>query len=359
EFGEVYKGRLKPIGKKEIPVAIKTLKVGYSERQRRDFLAEASIMGQFDQPNIIRLEGVVTKSRPTMIITEFMENGALDSFLRQNDGQFPVIQLVGMLRGIASGMRYLAEMSYVHRDLAARNILVNSNLVCKVSDFGLSRYLEEDTSDPTYTSSLGGKIPVRWTAPEAIAYRKFTSASDVWSYGIVTWEVMSYGERPYWDMSNQDVINAIEQDFRLPAPMDCPVVLHQLMLDCWQKDRNARPKFSDIVSMLDKMIRNPASLKAGTNNIAPGPSHHPLLDRGALDLSRVSSVEDWLAALKMTQYRDSFIGSGFTSLPLVTQITAEDLERIGVSLAGHQKKILTSVQSMRHHIDDQSPTESV
>uniref|UniRef100_A0A8C6X0H0 receptor protein-tyrosine kinase n=1 Tax=Neogobius melanostomus TaxID=47308 RepID=A0A8C6X0H0_9GOBI len=323
EFGEVYKGRLKPVGKKEIPVAIKTLKVGYSERQRRDFLSEASIMGQFDQPNIIRLEGVVTKSRPTMIITEFMENGALDFFLRQNDGQFPVIQLVGMLRGIASGMRYLAEMSYVHRDLAARNILVNSNLVCKVSDFGLSRYLEEDTSDPTYTSSLGGKIPVRWTAPEAIAYRKFTSASDVWSYGIVTWEVMSYGERPYWDMSNQDVINAIEQDFRLPAPMDCPVVLHQLMLDCWQKDRNARPKFPDIVSMLDKMIRNPASLKTGTNNIPPGPCIHPLLDRMAPDLSRVSSVEDWLAALKMTQYRDSFLGSGFTSLPLVTQITAE------------------------------------
>ncbi|XP_056270648.1 ephrin type-B receptor 1-like [Pseudoliparis swirei] len=363
EFGEVYRGRLKPVAKKEIPVAIKTLKVGYSERQRRDFLSEASIMGQFDQPNIIRLEGVVTKSRPTMIITEFMENGALDSFLRQNDGQFPVIQLVGMLRGIASGMRYLAEMSYVHRDLAARNILVNSNLVCKVSDFGLSRYLEEDTSDPTYTSSLGGKIPVRWTAPEAIAYRKFTSAADVWSYGIVTWEVMSYGERPYWDMSNQDVINAIEQDFRLPAPMDCPLVLHQLMLDCWQKDRNARPKFPDIVSMLDKMIRNPASLKAGTNNVAPAcPSHHPLLDRGAPDLSRLSSVEDWLAALKMTQYRDSFLGSGFTSLTLVTQITAEDLQRIGVSLAGHQKKILTSVQSMSHgggDDDDRSPTESV
>ncbi|KAF3835403.1 hypothetical protein F7725_027961 [Dissostichus mawsoni] len=272
EFGEVYKGRLKPVGKKEITVAIKTLKVGFSERQRRDFLSEASIMGQFGQPNIIRLEGVVTKSRPTMIITEFMENGALDSFLRQNDGQFPVIQLVGMLRGIASGMRYLAEMSYVHRDLAARNILVNSNLVCKVSDFGLSRYLEEDTSDPTYTSSLGGKIPVRWTAPEAIAYRKFTSASDVWSYGIVTWEVMAYGERPYWDMSNQDVINAIEQDFRLPAPMDCPVVLHQLMLGlCWQKDRNSRTKVPDLTF--------PSSL------VRPR----------APDLSSVSSVETgWL-----------------------------------------------------------------
>ncbi|XP_016419797.1 ephrin type-B receptor 1-like [Sinocyclocheilus rhinocerous] len=192
----------------------------------------------------------------------FMENGALDSFLRQNDGQFTGIQLVGMLRGIAAGMKYLSEMNYVHRDLAARNILVNSNLVCKVSDFGLSRYLQEDTSDPTYTSSLGGKIPVRWTSPEAIAYRKFTSASDVWSYGIVMWEVMSFGERPYWDMSNQDVINAIEQDYRLPPPMDCPTALHQLMLDCWQKDRNARPRFTDIVNTLDKLIRNPTSLKA-------------------------------------------------------------------------------------------------
>uniref|UniRef100_A0A8C4JSG0 receptor protein-tyrosine kinase n=1 Tax=Dromaius novaehollandiae TaxID=8790 RepID=A0A8C4JSG0_DRONO len=165
EFGEVYKGRLKLPGKREIYVAIKTLKAGYSEKQRRDFLSEASIMGQFDHPNIIRLEGVVTKSRPVMIITEFMENGALDSFLRQNDGQFTVIQLVGMLRGIAAGMKYLAEMNYVHRDLAARNILVNSNLVCKVSDFGLSRYLQDDTSDPTYTSSLvcTSLIPEQYT----------------------------------------------------------------------------------------------------------------------------------------------------------------------------------------------------
>ncbi|KAM4694563.1 ephrin type-B receptor 3 isoform 2-T2 [Discoglossus pictus] len=208
EFGEVCRGRLKQAGRREQLVAIKTLKAGYTEQQRRDFLGEASIMGQFDHPNIIRLEGVVTRSRPVMILTEFMENGALDSFLRMNDGQFTVIQLVGMLRGIASGMKYLAEMNYVHRDLAARNILVNSNLVCKVSDFGLSRFLQNNRSDPTYTSSLGGKIPIRWTAPEAISYRKFTSASDVWSYGIVMWEVMSYGERPYWDMSNQDVRKA-------------------------------------------------------------------------------------------------------------------------------------------------------
>ncbi|XP_036409631.1 ephrin type-B receptor 1-like [Megalops cyprinoides] len=353
EFGEVYKGRLKLPGKREIYVAIKTLKAGYSEKQRRDFLSEASIMGQFDHPNIIRLEGVVTKSRPVMIVTEFMENGALDSFLRQNDGQFTVIQLVGMMRGIAAGMKYLSEMNYVHRDLAARNILVNSNLVCKVSDFGLSRYLQDDTSDPTYTSSLGGKIPVRWTAPEAIAYRKFTSASDVWSYGIVMWEVMSFGERPYWDMSNQDVINAIEQDYRLPAPMDCPAALHQLMLDCWQKDRNARPRFSDIVNTLDKMIRNPTSLKA-VATITTVPSQ-PLLDRSVPDFTAFTSVEEWLGAIKMTQYRDNFLSSGFTSLQLVSQMTSEDLLRIGVTLAGHQRKILNNIQSMRAQIT-QSPT---
>ncbi|NXT83521.1 EPHB2 protein, partial [Zapornia atra] len=345
EFGEVCSGHLKLPGKREIFVAIKTLKSGYTEKQRRDFLSEASIMGQFDHPNVIHLEGVVTKSSPVMIITEFMENGSLDSFLRQNDGQFTVIQLVGMLRGIAAGMKYLADMNYVHRDLAARNILVNSNLVCKVSDFGLSRFLEDDTSDPTYTSALGGKIPIRWTAPEAIQYRKFTSASDVWSYGIVMWEVMSYGERPYWDMTNQDVINAIEQDYRLPPPMDCPHALHQLMLDCWQKDRNHRPKFGQIVNTLDKMIRNPNSLKA----MAPLSSgmNLPLLDRTIPDYTSFNTVDEWLDAIKMSQYKESFASSGFTTFDVVSQMTVEDILRVGVTLAGHQKKILNSIQVMR------------
>ncbi|XP_078391988.1 ephrin type-B receptor 3-like [Cetorhinus maximus] len=348
EFGEVCRGRLKVPGKREIYVAIKTLKGGYTDKQRRDFLSEASIMGQFDHPNIIHLEGVVTSSCPVMIITEFMENGALDSFLRQNDGQFTPIQLVGMLRGIASGMRYLSDMSYVHRDLAARNILVNSNLVCKVSDFGLSRFLEESSSDPTYTSTLGGKIPIRWTAPEAIAFRKFTTASDVWSYGIVMWEVMSFGERPYWDMSNQDVINAIEQDYRLPPPTECPTSLHQLMLDCWQKDRNTRPRFGQIVNALDKLIRNPASLKIVTREL--GALSQPLLDRGTPHYTTFSTVGDWLKAIKMSRYEENFVNAGFTTFDLVTQVSAEDLLRIGVTLAGHQKKILNSVQAMRTQV---------
>ncbi|KAF4078368.1 hypothetical protein AMELA_G00198450 [Ameiurus melas] len=341
EFGEVCRGRLRIPGKKENYVAIKTLKGGYTDKQRRDFLSEASIMGQFHHPNIIHLEGVITTSCPSMIITEYMENGALDSFLRLNDAQFTPLQCVGMLRGIASGMKYLSEMGFVHRDLAARNILVNSNLVCKVSDFGLSRFLTESSSDPTYTSSLGGKIPIRWTAPEAIAFRKFTSASDVWSYGIVMWEVMSFGERPYWDMSNQDVINAIEQDYRLPRPPDCPAPLHQLMLDCWQRERASRPRFCDLVNSLDKLIRNPTSLKHTTHS-----QDGLLLDRRP-SLSQCVSVSEWLKSIKMERYEENFIQAGFTTLELISQISTEDLLRIGVTLAGHQKKILSSIQTMR------------
>ncbi|XP_071598863.1 ephrin type-A receptor 5 isoform X14 [Heliangelus exortis] len=319
EFGEVCSGRLKLQGKREFPVAIKTLKVGYTEKQRRDFLGEASIMGQFDHPNIIHLEGVVTKSKPVMIVTEYMENGSLDTFLKKNDGQFTVIQLVGMLRGIASGMKYLSDMGYVHRDLAARNILINSNLVCKVSDFGLSRVLEDDP-EAAYTTR-GGKIPIRWTAPEAIAFRKFTSASDVWSYGIVMWEVMSYGERPYWEMTNQDVIKAVEEGYRLPSPMDCPAALYQLMLDCWQKDRNSRPKFDEIVSMLDKLIRNPSSLKTLVN--ASSRVSNLLVEHNPVGSGAYRSVGEWLEAIKMGRYTEIFMENGYSSMDAVAQVTLD------------------------------------
>ncbi|KAG9494545.1 hypothetical protein GDO78_002065 [Eleutherodactylus coqui] len=338
EFGEVCSGRLKLPSKREICVAIKSLKVGYAEKQRRDFLGEASIMGQFDHPNIIRLEGVVTKCKPVMIITEYMENGSLDSFLKKHDGQFTVIQLVGMLRGIASGMKYLSDMNYVHRDLAARNILVNSNLVCKVSDFGLSRVLEDDP-EAAYTTR-GGKIPIRWTAPEAIAYRKFTSASDVWSYGIVMWEVNSYGERPYWEMSNQDVIKAIDEGYRLPPPMDCPVVLHQLMLDCWQKCRSDRPKFGQIVNILDKFIRTPSTL----NELANSSTWQ---DPNMQEAFTVTSVEEWLEAVKMTQYIEHFTMAGYVTLDSVLYLSNSELTKMGITLTGHQKKILSSIQNLQ------------
>ncbi|XP_046623820.1 eph receptor tyrosine kinase isoform X9 [Neodiprion pinetum] len=363
EFGDVCRGKLKlpPDGRSEIDVAIKTLKPGSADKARNDFLTEASIMGQFEHPNVIFLQGVVTKSNPVMIITEFMENGSLDTFLRANDGKFQVLQLVGMLRGIASGMQYLAEMNYVHRDLAARNVLVNAALVCKIADFGLSREIESAT-EGAYTTR-GGKIPVRWTAPEAIAFRKFTSASDVWSMGIVCWEVMSYGERPYWNWSNQDVIKSIEKGYRLPAPMDCPEAIYQLMLDCWQKERTHRPTFANLTQTLDKLIRSPDTLrKIAQNRIrergAPPPpppaSTVHIRKRGtnplapdAVDLTQLTSVGDWLASIKMSRYAESFERAGVTTLEAAARVTVQELTALGITLVGHQKKIMNSVTALR------------
>ncbi|XP_055604830.1 ephrin type-B receptor 5 isoform X3 [Uranotaenia lowii] len=397
EFGDVCRGRLKipPNFVQEIDVAIKTLKPGSSEKARCDFLTEASIMGQFDHPNVIYLQGVVTRSNPVMIITEYMENGSLDTFLRANDGKFQTLQLIGMLRGIAAGMSYLSDMNYVHRDLAARNVLVNSSLVCKIADFGLSREIE-NASD-AYTTR-GGKIPVRWTAPEAIAFRKFTSASDVWSYGVVLWEVMSYGERPYWNWSNQDVIKSIEKGYRLPAPMDCPEALYQLMLDCWQKQRTHRPTFSSITQTLDNLARQPQVLlttrnspdnpvaRLGTdlsdemlaaaqqrsnmlgggmgttermlNNGASvgtlgGPGAMGTLGSMAGGLSNTGTMsgtgivggvfittEQWLESIKMTRYTQHFKESGLVTAQQISRLTAQQLSDMGITLVGHQKKIL-------------------
>ncbi|TKS70276.1 Ephrin type-A receptor 6 [Collichthys lucidus] len=347
EFGEVCSGRLRVPGRMDIAVAIKTLKGGYMDQQRQDFLREASIMGQFNNPNIVRLEGVVTKSRPVMIVVEYMENGALDSFLRTRDGQFTVLQLVGMMRGISVGMTYLSEMGYVHRDLAARNILVDENLVCKVSDFGMSRILEDD-SDAAYTAT-GGKIPIRWTAPEAIAYGKFSSASDVWSFGIVMWEVMSYGERPYWEMSNQDVILSIEEGYRLPAPMGCPVTLHQLMLHCWQKESSQRPRFNNVLSFLDKLIINPSSLLTLVNDVQSFPDSPEDMP----DYPLFISIGDWLDSIKMSQYKNNFLAAGYTTLDSISTMSIDDIRRIGICLIGHQRRIISSIQSLRlqlHHI---------
>ncbi|XP_068508011.1 ephrin type-B receptor 5-like [Syngnathus scovelli] len=347
QFGEVSRGRYRPPGRRELLVAVKTLRLGASDREKSMFLSEAGVLGQFDHPNVLKLEGVITRVPSARIITEFMENGPLDSFLRENEGQFSVLQLVGMLRGVGAGMRYLSERNFVHRDLAARNVLVNSNLVCKVSDFGLSRLMRGmDHNMPTYTASLGSKIPVRWTAPEAFQHRKFSSASDVWSFGILMWEVMSYGERPYWDMSNQEVMKAVAEQFRLPAPTGCPSALHSLMLQCWQAEREDRPSFESILSSMDRLIRHPVSLKTDIMRSCS----QPLLTPTPTDFSSVSTVSDWLRALRMERYQDEFARAHLDTLDRVSRLTVEDIQNLGVNLLGHQRKIFNAAQQLKAHL---------
>ncbi|TKC53099.1 hypothetical protein EI555_014694 [Monodon monoceros] len=174
------------------------------------------------------------------------------------------------------------------------------------------------------------------------AVREFAKEIDI---SCVKIEQVIGAASPTRPLCCPQVINAIEQDYRLPPPMDCPSALHQLMLDCWQKDRNHRPKFGQIVNTLDKMIRNPNSLKA----MAPLSSgiNLPLLDRTIPDYTSFNTVDEWLEAIKMGQYKESFANAGFTSFDVVSQMMMEDILRVGVTLAGHQKKILNSIQVMR------------
>uniref|UniRef100_A0A673KBX8 receptor protein-tyrosine kinase n=1 Tax=Sinocyclocheilus rhinocerous TaxID=307959 RepID=A0A673KBX8_9TELE len=318
DFGEVCRGCLKLPSKRELPVAIKTLRAGCSEKQRRSFLSEAGILGQFDHANIVRLEGVITRGNTMMIVVESMANGALDSFLRKHEGQLTVLQLVDLLSGVASGMKYLTEMGFIHRRLAAHKVLVNSSLVCKVSGF---RPLQDDKIEAVYSTLHGGKSLVLWTAPEAIQYHRYSSASDVWSFGIVMWEVMSFGERPYWDMGNQDVIKAIEDGFRLPAPVNCPPSLHQLMLDCWQKERTERPTFTQIHSALSKTMR-----------------------------TSYGSHLHWLEAVDMGRYKDNFTAAGYCYLESVARMTVQDVLSLGITSLEHQKQILSAIQTLRAQV---------
>uniref|UniRef100_A0A3B3WU33 Receptor protein-tyrosine kinase n=1 Tax=Poecilia mexicana TaxID=48701 RepID=A0A3B3WU33_9TELE len=345
DFGEVCRGCLKLPSKRELPVAIRTLRAGCSDKQRRSFLSEAGILGQFDHANIIRLEGVITTGNTMMIVEESMTNGALDSFLRKHEGQLSVMQLMDMLTGVASGMKYLTDMGFVHKRLAAHKVLVNSNLTCKVSGF---RPLQEEKIDSIYTTLHGGKSVVLWTAPEAIQYRRFSSASDVWSFGIVMWEVMSYGERPYWDMGTQDVIKAIEDGFRLPAPVNCPPHLHQLMLDCWQKERADRPGFSQVHSALSKSVRSPDGI--GSSTLATLSSSISLAERPLPSFPSFSSVGEWLDAVDMGRYKDNFTAAGYCYLESVARMTVQDVLSLGVISLDHQKLILAAIQTLRAQV---------
>ncbi|XP_075029982.1 ephrin type-A receptor 10 [Calonectris borealis] len=347
EFGEICRGCLKLPSKRELPVAIQTLRAGCSEKQQRCFLAEACTMGQFDHSNVIRLEGVITRGSTMMIVMEYMGNGVLDSFLRKHEGQFTATQLVCMLQGIASGMKYLAEMGYIHKSLAAHKVLVNSSLACKITGF---RRPQEDKME-TIFSTMRGKSLVLWSAPEAIQYHHFSPASDVWSFGIVMWEVMSYGERPYWDMSNQDVMKAVEDGFRLPAPVNCQPPLHQLMLDCWQKDRSQRPKFSHIHNILSKMVQSPEPPKCPSSTCTRSHSTSiPLTERTFSAFPSFSSVGEWLEAIEMGRYKDNFTAAGYCYLESVARMTAQDVLSLGIMLAEHQKTILSGIQTLRAQV---------
>ena len=244
QFGEVWEG----LWNNTTAVAVKTLKPGTMSPS--EFLQEAALMKSLRHPKLIQLYAVCTREEPIYIVTELMKHGSLLEYLRGEGRSLKLPQLVDMSAQVAAGMAYLEEQNYIHRDLAARNILVGEHLICKVADFGLARVIDEDI----YEAHTGAKFPIKWTAPEAAMYNRFTIKSDVWSFGIVLYEIITYGRFPYPGMTNAQVLEALQQGYRMPRPMGCPDKLYDIMLDCWREEPANRPTFETLQWQLEEFF---------------------------------------------------------------------------------------------------------
>ncbi|XP_037550682.1 tyrosine-protein kinase Lck [Nematolebias whitei] len=241
QFGEVWMG----LYNNDRKVAIKNLKIGTMSVEA--FLAEANMMKNLQHRHLVRLFAVVTQE-PIFIITEYMENGSLVDYLKTQEGMsLPMNTLIDMSAQVADGMAFIERKNYIHRDLRAANILVSHELTCKIADFGLARLIENNE----YTAREGAKFPIKWTAPEAINYGTFSIKSDVWSFGILLTEIVTYGRIPYPGMSNPEVIQNLETGYRMPKPEDCPDELYSIMHECWREKPADRPTFEHLKNMLD------------------------------------------------------------------------------------------------------------
>ncbi|NP_001087005.1 zeta chain of T cell receptor associated protein kinase 70 L homeolog [Xenopus laevis] len=241
-FGCVKKGVYK-LKKRQIDVAIKVLKVQEEKNVRDEMMKEAEFMHQLDNPYIVRMIGVC-EAENLMLVMEMASGGPLNKFLGAKKDTITVSNVVELMHQVSMGMKYLEGKNFVHRDLAARNVLMVNQHYAKISDFGLSKALAAD--DSYYKAKSFGKWPLKWYAPECINYRKFSSRSDVWSYGITMWEAFSYGQKPYKKLKGTEVMSFIERNERLACPASCPPEMYQLMLDCWIFKMEDRPNFENV-----------------------------------------------------------------------------------------------------------------
>ncbi|KAG7176524.1 Tyrosine-protein kinase Src64B-like 1 [Homarus americanus] len=241
-FGDVWLGTWN----NDVEVAIKLLKEGTMSTEA--FLDEARIMKSLRHPNILVLYAVCTTEEPILIITEYMLDGALLEFLRNDSGQKIFFhEQTYMGAQVAAGMQYLEAKQLIHRDLAARNVLVGPSLTCKVADFGLARICDGGE----YNMRPNTKFPIKWTAPEAFLHNYFTIKSDVWSFGILMMEIITYGAVPYPGMGKQEVIDNVQNGFRMGKPANCPDPLYELMYSCWKANPEERPTFERLHEFLD------------------------------------------------------------------------------------------------------------
>ncbi|XP_070702792.1 protein tyrosine kinase 2aa isoform X2 [Pempheris klunzingeri] len=249
QFGDVHQGVYNSPDKTPLHVAIKTCKNCTSDSVREKFLQEALTMRQFDHPHIVKLIGVITEN-PVWIIMELCTLGELRSFLQVRKYNLDLATLILFAYQLSTALAYLESKRFVHRDIAARNVLVSSADCVMLGDFGLSRYME----DSSYYKASKGKLPIKWMAPESINFRRFTSASDVWMFGVCMWEILMYGIKPFQGVKNNDVIGRIENGERLAMPPQCPPTLYSLMTKCWSYDPSKRPRFTELKTQLSTIL---------------------------------------------------------------------------------------------------------
>uniref|UniRef100_A0A671YNM5 Receptor protein-tyrosine kinase n=1 Tax=Sparus aurata TaxID=8175 RepID=A0A671YNM5_SPAAU len=253
-FGTVYKGVWAPDGENvKIPVAIKVLRENTSPKANKEILDEAYVMAGVASPYVCRLLGICLTST-VQLVTQLMPYGCLLDYVRENKDRIGSQFLLNWCVQIAKGMSYLEEVRLVHRDLAARNVLVKNPNHVKITDFGLARLLD---IDETEYHADGGKVPIKWMALESILHRRFTHQSDVWSYGVTVWELMTFGAKPYDMIPARDIPEVLEGGERLPQPPICTIDVYMIMVKCWMIDPESRPRFKDLVNDFSAMARDP------------------------------------------------------------------------------------------------------
>ncbi|KAG8201799.1 hypothetical protein JTE90_027282 [Oedothorax gibbosus] len=267
-FGEVYEGTLKLENGDVTPCAVKTLPDMSSNESIFDFLMEALIMSKFNHPNIVSFIGVCFEKMPRFIVLELLRGGDLQMFLREYRPKpnmpppLTVTDLLNIAIDVAKGCQYLEENHFIHRDIAARNCLLTSKDAdrgVKIADFGMAR----DIYRADYYRK-GGKasLPVKWMPPEAFLDGIFTTKTDVWSYGVLLWEVFSFGYMPYPGRNNQQVMQLVTSGGRLEPPINCPAPVYHIMMQCWHPHSEERPNFGTIIERLGYCIQDPDVINA-------------------------------------------------------------------------------------------------
>nr|CAA39792.1 urf-ret [Homo sapiens] len=276
EFGKVVKATAFHLKGRAgyTTVAVKMLKENASPSELRDLLSEFNVLKQVNHPHVIKLYGACSQDGPLLLIVEYAKYGSLRGFLRESRKVGPgylgsggsrnsssldhpderaltMGDLISFAWQISQGMQYLAEMKLVHRDLAARNILVAEGRKMKISDFGLSRDVYEEDS---YVKRSQGRIPVKWMAIESLFDHIYTTQSDVWSFGVLLWEIVTLGGNPYPGIPPERLFNLLKTGHRMERPDNCSEEMYRLMLQCWKQEPDKRPVFADISKDLEKMM---------------------------------------------------------------------------------------------------------